>query len=120
MEQAAPHRVRTLVTYGAAGGIAATFNAPIACAIFSMEVLIGRVQTDFLLVLLTSLSSCKVARSCLGNYPAFTAPAYDLASGRELPLYFLMGLPSVGLRSCMCGRSTRPRTCLVPGGSRTI
>ena len=87
-----PHRVRTLVTCGAAGGIAATFNAPIAGAIFSMEVLIGRVQTDFLLVLLTSLSSCMVARSYLGNYPAFTAPAYDLASGRELPLYFLMGL----------------------------
>ena len=87
-----PHRVRTLVTCGAAGGIAATFNAPIAGSIFSMEVLIGRVQTDFLLVLLTSLSSCMVARSYLGNYPAFTAPAYDLASGRELPLYFLMGL----------------------------
>ena len=52
-----PHRLRTLVTCGAAGGIAATFNAPIAGAIFSMEVLIGRVQTDFLLVLLTSLSS---------------------------------------------------------------
>ena len=87
-----PHRLRTLVTCGAAGGIAATFNAPIAGAIFSMEVLIGRVQTDFLLVLLTSLSSCMVARSYLGNYPAFTAPAYDLVSGRELPLYFLMGL----------------------------
>ena len=70
-----PHRVRTLVTCGAAGGIAATFNAPIAGAIFSVEVLIGRVQTDFLLVLLTFLSSCMVARSYLGNYPAFTAPA---------------------------------------------
>lgn len=29
--------IRTLVTCGAAGGIAATFNAPIAAAIFSME-----------------------------------------------------------------------------------
>ena len=69
-----PHSVRTLVTCGAAGGIAATFNAPIAGAIFSMEVLIGRVQTDFLLVLLTSLSSCMVARSYLGNYPRRSLP----------------------------------------------
>ncbi|MDA1092381.1 MAG: chloride channel protein [Acidobacteria bacterium] len=87
-----PDRVRTLVTCGAAGGVAATFNAPIAGAIFAMEVLIGRVRTDFLLVLLTSLSSCMVARSYLGNYPAFTAPDYDLVSGGELPLYFIMGL----------------------------
>jgi CIC family chloride channel protein len=86
-----PNNVRTLVTCGAAGGIAATFNAPIAAAIFSMEVLIGRIHTDFLLVLLTSLSSCMVARYFLGNFPAFMAPTYDLVSPGELPLYFLMG-----------------------------
>ena len=72
--------VRTLVTCGAAGGIAATFNAPIAAAVFSMEVLIGRIRTDFLLVLLTSLSSCLIARYFLGNFPAFMAPVYDLVS----------------------------------------
>ena len=49
--------IRTLVACGAAGGVAATFNAPIAGAIFSMEVLMGGMQADFLLVLLTSLSS---------------------------------------------------------------
>ena len=86
------HNVRTLVACGAAGGIAATFNAPIAGAIFAMEVLMGRIHTDFLLVLLTSLSSCIVARSFLGNYPAFVAPAYDLASPGELFPYFLMGI----------------------------
>ena len=86
-----PNNIRTLVTCGAAGGIAATFNAPIAAAIFSMEVLIGRIRTDFLLVLLTSLSSCMIARYFLGNYPAFLAPAYDLVSLGELLLYFLMG-----------------------------
>ena len=84
--------VRTLVTCGAAGGIAATFNAPIAAAIFSMEVLIGRIRTDFLLVLLTSLSSCMIARYFLGNFPAFMSPVYDLVSPAELPLYFLMGV----------------------------
>ena len=86
------NNVRTLVTCGGAGGIAATFNAPIAAAIFSMEVLTGRLHTDFLLVLLTSLSSCMIARHFLGNFPAFMSPVYDLVSPAELPLYFLMGI----------------------------
>ena len=86
-----PNDLRTLVSCGAAGGVAATFNAPIAAAIFSMEVLIGRIRTDFLLVLLTSLSSCLVARYFLGNFPAFMAPTYSLVSPAEVPLYFLMG-----------------------------
>ena len=86
-----PNNVRTLVTCGAAGGIAATFNAPIAAAMFSMEVLIGRIHTDFLLVLLTSLSSSMIARYFLGDFPAFMAPQLGLVSSGELPLYFLMG-----------------------------
>jgi CIC family chloride channel protein len=85
-------KVRTLVACGAAGGIAATFNAPIGGAIFAMEVLMGKLHTDFLLVLLTSLSSCMVARHFLGNYPAFFVSPYELKSPAELPLYFLMGI----------------------------
>jgi len=84
--------IRTLVACGAAGGIAATFNAPIAGAIFSVEVLMGRLAADFLLVLLTSLTSCMVARAYLGNYPAFVAPAYELMSAVELPLYVVLGI----------------------------
>lgn len=84
--------IRTLVACGAAGGIAATFNAPIAGALFSVEVLMGRFHADFLLVLLTSLSSCMVTRHYLGNYPAFVVPAYELTSPAELPLYFLLGI----------------------------
>ena len=57
-----------------------------------MEVLMRRIHTDFLLVLLTSLSSTMVARHYLGNYPAFYVSPYELRSPGELPLYFLMGL----------------------------
>ena len=83
--------VRRLATCGAAGGVAAILNAPIAAAIFAMEVLIGRVRGDFLLVLLTSLGACLTARYFLGNFPAFRVPEHELASAAELPLYFLMG-----------------------------
>jgi len=95
----ATNHVRTLVACGAAGGIAATFNAPIAGAIFSMEVLMGRIHTDFLLVLLTSLTSSIIARHFLGEDPAVFAPAYSLNSPAELPLYFLMGIVA-GLAAC--------------------
>ena len=84
--------VRRLVTCGAAGGVAAILDAPIAAAIFAMEVLIGRVRGDFLLVLLASLGACLTARYLLGNSPAFRVPEYELASGAELPLYLLMGV----------------------------
>jgi CIC family chloride channel protein len=57
-----------------------------------MEVLMGRLAGDFLLVMLTSLTSTFVARAYLGNYPAFVAPAYELVSPAELPLYFGLGL----------------------------
>ena len=79
------------MTCGAAGGVAAIFDAPIAAAIFAMEVLIGRVRGDFLLVLLASLGSCLTARYFLGNFPALRVPEYELASAAELPLYCLMG-----------------------------
>ena len=90
-------KVRTMVACGAAGGIAATFNAPIAGAIFAVEVLLGRIRGDFLLVLMTSLTSCLISRHYLGNFPAFLAPPYELVSPAEVPLYFIMGLILGGL-----------------------
>ena len=84
--------LRTLVACGAAGGISATFNAPIAGAIFSLEVLMGRTSPAFLLVLLSSVTSSIVSRSLLGNYPAFVVPPYELVSSWEVFLYVPLGL----------------------------
>jgi CIC family chloride channel protein len=85
-------RIKTLVAAGAAGGIAAAFNAPIAGAIFSLEILMGYVGLDFSLVLLSSVASAIVSRAMLGDSPAFAVPAYRLLSAAEIPLSLLLGI----------------------------
>ncbi|MBW1768813.1 MAG: chloride channel protein, partial [Deltaproteobacteria bacterium] len=86
-------RIRTLVGCGAAAGIAATFNAPIAGTMFAIEVVLG----DFGLaifspIVISSVVATAVSRHFLGDTPAFIVPAYELISVWELPLYVILGL----------------------------
>ncbi len=86
-------RVRILVGCGAAAGISAVFNAPIAGVIFASEIILGdfAVKT-FAPVLLASVVSSVVTRTFMGNHPAFEIPSYSLVSAWEVPLYAIMGI----------------------------
>ncbi len=86
-------RIKNLVACGAAAGIAATFNAPLAGIVFSLEVLSSELQVAFFgNVVLASVSASIVSRLYLGARPAFTVPAYVLNSPWEILLYTFLGL----------------------------
>lgn len=87
-------RRRNLVAVAAAGGIAATFNAPIAGVLFSLEVILGKFQArNFSTVVIGAVAATAVSRTLLGEAPAFPVPAsFDLTTPLELPLYLLLGV----------------------------
>lgn len=86
-------RLRTLVGCGAAAGIAATFNAPIAGAIFAVEVILGDFGTAQVgPIVISSVLATVVARGLRGNQTVFAAPESAFASAWELIPYILLGL----------------------------
>lgn len=86
--------VKLLVACGAAGGISATFNAPIAGIFFGLELILRRfTPRNFIFVGLSSIAAASVAYAFLGTSPTFTRiPEYTWSSAWEVPSYVLLGI----------------------------
>ncbi|AXT86345.1 chloride channel protein [Aeromicrobium sp. A1-2] len=85
--------IRLLVACGAAGGIAATFNAPLAGVFFSMELILGVWAAEsFGMVVLSSVTASVIARGILGDEPFLRLPAFHVDHLTQYPLFAVLGL----------------------------
>ncbi|HVY25750.1 MAG TPA: chloride channel protein [Polyangiaceae bacterium] len=91
---------RRLLPVGAAAGIAAAFNAPIAAVTFTIEEVVGNLdQTVLSGVIVAAALAAVIERSVLGVHPVFAVPrAFGLTDARSLLLYAALGL-AAGLLS---------------------
>ena len=86
-------RLRLLVACGAAAGISATFNAPIAGAVFALELILRDVEAEsFGVVVPASVMASVIGRATFGSGAFLPLPAFHITSSWEYPLYAGLGL----------------------------
>jgi len=85
--------VKALISVGAAAGIAAAFNTPIAAITFAMEEVIGDLNQRLVgAIVVASVAAAVVERAMLGGRPSLLVPGYSLGDWQELLAYALLGV----------------------------
>lgn len=87
------HGDQALLGAGVAAAIAASFNAPIAGALFSVEVILRRISAAALPpIVIASAAGAIIGRIAFGEFPAFVMPEHRITSYWEFPAFALLGV----------------------------
>ena len=88
-----PYRLRLLVGCGAASGIAAAYNAPIAGAVVASLIVLGNFSMNlFAPLVFSSVIAAMVSRSFFGIEPWYKIPPFPAATLLQLPWFVLLGV----------------------------
>ncbi|NEC09611.1 chloride channel protein [Streptomyces sp. SID7909] len=86
-------RMKLLVACGAAGGIAATFNAPLAGVFFAMELILGTFSVEsFGATVLASVTASVIGRAAFGDTAFLDLPAFHVEHLAQYGLFALLGI----------------------------
>ena len=99
-----PSLVRTLLGCAVAGGVAASFNAPLAGVFFALEVVVGHYGIGaFSPVVIASVIGTIITRVHIGPEPAFDLMPQVVVSFWELPAFILLGFVCAGAALALVG-----------------
>ena len=88
-----PYRLRLLVAAGAAAGLSAAYNAPIAGAIFAAHIVLGNFSMNlFAPLIVASVVATMVSRYFFGIQVFYKVPDYDFTLFSQLPWFLVLGI----------------------------
>ncbi|MFI6012592.1 chloride channel protein [Streptomyces sp. NPDC051243] len=86
-------RMKLVVACGAAGGIAATFNAPLAGVFFAMELILGTFSAEaFGATVLASVTASVIGRAAFGDVAFLKLPDFHIDHFAQYGLFALLGV----------------------------
>lgn len=93
-----PYRLRLLVACGAASGLAAAYNAPVAGAVFAAQIVVGNFSMNlFAPLVFASVIASMLSRNFFGIHPLYSMPGYEFTRVTQLPWFLILGILAGGL-----------------------